>query len=629
MGLACLALGTLAACPAPEPVPVDADRDGVPSDRDCDDADPFVYPGAQERCNGVDDDCDGTVDGPSATPSTLWFTDGDGDGFGHPDTAVRSCEAPDGLVARGEDCDDEDDTVHPGAPDTCDGVDSNCDGVVDDAPDTRAYLDLDGDGHGGATQGWGCVGVDATAEPTDCDDGDPLVFPGAEERCNDGVDDDCDGWADDQDPEGPTDPRLWFADVDLDGFGEGSETVTACVAPTGNVAAVDGDCNDDDAETYPGAFEGCEPVDRNCDGNLPDATAWWDTNWPVRIPLEVSTPVGRDAAVLSVTLDVGEATGLGFDARSLALVVQDCDGGGAVRLDASFTDGLGGVFEGAELLPLDDGVGGLHAVLDRALPADTPLPLALYALGPIGSEQGSANASPGGLASGRVTASFDLVDGGLLEVSVDALAANGTVLDGRVGSAPPSGSVGPLGLTGALPYGLANSEVIHASGVVAALDVVTPYQPVDPDDASVEQHIRWVTFSDRPEIYGWVTTEVVTDGAVVGLSSLGLGAGALRDEAVATDHSGLFGSWSSPPGHVAFGWGAAPQQGAALVPDDDMLLLVGQDVLLPASPLAAGTLLVDRRLLVVRADGGPVDTSAMTEAVSPSLEVVVASPETL
>ncbi len=629
MRLACLALGALTACPVPGAAPVDADRDGVWSDRDCDDADPFIYPGAQERCNGLDDDCDGTIDGPSASPSTLWFTDGDGDGFGHPDTAIRACEAPDGLVARGEDCDDEDPMVHPGASDGCDGVDTNCDGVVDDAPDSRAYVDRDGDGHGGFDLDWGCVGVNATAEPTDCNDDDPMVFPGADERCNDGVDDDCDGHADDRDPEGPIDPLLWFADVDLDGFGEDSETVMACVAPTGNVVAVGGDCDDDDPATYPGAFEGCEPVDRDCDGNLPDAAAWWDPNWPVRIPLDVRTPVGRDAAVLSVTLDVGVAAGAGFDARSLALVVQDCDGGGAVRLDATFTDGLGGVFEGADVLPLNDGVGGLHAVLDRALAADTPLPLALYALGPIGSEPGNASASQGDLASGQVTASFDLVEGGLVELSVDTLAADGTVLDGRVGSAPPSGSVGPLGLTGPLPYGLGASEVVHAAGMVAALDVITPFVPVDPDDASIEQRIRWVAFSDRPEIYGWVTTEVVADGAVVGLSSLGFGAGALRGEAVASDHSGLFGSWSSPPGHVAFGWVAPPPQDAVVVSDGDVLLLVGQELALPAYPLPAGTMLVDHRLLVVRADAGPVDESAMAEVVTPSLEVVVGAPETL
>lgn len=86
---------------------------------DCDDNDPDVHPGALEACNGMDDNCDGTI--PEA--ETL---DEDGDGF-----------------VRCRDCDDQDETVHPGTADTCeDNVDNDCDGQqgedavaqVDDEP---------------------------------------------------------------------------------------------------------------------------------------------------------------------------------------------------------------------------------------------------------------------------------------------------------------------------------------------------------------------------------------------------------------------------------------------------------------------------------------------------------------
>ena len=122
----------------------------------------------------------------------------------------------DGLSEGGGDCDDSDTAVRPGASDGCDGVDSDCDGVIDSDDD------LDGDGVAG------CMG--------DCDDADPSVFPGAEELCN-ARDDDCDGDVDEP------------LDADGDGFGR-----------------CDGDCDDSDASVHPGAAEACNGVDDDCDG---------------------------------------------------------------------------------------------------------------------------------------------------------------------------------------------------------------------------------------------------------------------------------------------------------------------------------------------------------------------------
>jgi len=95
---------------------------------DCDDTDYTIYPEAGERCNELDDDCDGSVDEDAGTE---WWPDGDGDGHaGLGGTPFFACDTPDGARASADDCDDGDATVHPGADDACgDGVDADCDGV--------------------------------------------------------------------------------------------------------------------------------------------------------------------------------------------------------------------------------------------------------------------------------------------------------------------------------------------------------------------------------------------------------------------------------------------------------------------------------------------------------------------
>ncbi len=107
--------------------PVDADGDGFSAEDDCDDGDAAVNPGVAEVCNGVDDNCDGEVDEGVATTS---FTDADGDGHGDPETEAAACDVPSGAVEVGDDCDDGDATVFPGADEVCgDGVVNDCDGT--------------------------------------------------------------------------------------------------------------------------------------------------------------------------------------------------------------------------------------------------------------------------------------------------------------------------------------------------------------------------------------------------------------------------------------------------------------------------------------------------------------------
>ena len=215
--------------------------------------------------------------GPGATCEEVdWYLDADGDGYGA-STSEAFCEGetPSGYVLDGGDCDDFDPRVAPGAVEACNGVDDDCDTVIDeDVQATGMYADADGDGFGdpndpvaSCTEAPGVVGND-----TDCDDSLGSTHPGAAEVC-DGVDNDCDGQVD----EGATDGTLWFEDHDDDGFGAG-DGLSSC-SPLDGRTSVDGDCDDDDPTVFPGAEEVCDLADNDCndlvDDGATDAAAWY------------------------------------------------------------------------------------------------------------------------------------------------------------------------------------------------------------------------------------------------------------------------------------------------------------------------------------------------------------------
>ena len=234
----------------------------VANGTDCDDGNPAVHPGAVEICDGADNDCNGIADD-NAVDAVMWFADADGDGFGDPSNEIPACTQPFGFVPDASDCNDSNANMFPGATEICDGVDNDCDGIVDDfAVDAIFWFaDADGDGFGDPSNAFPACTQPAgfVANGDDCDDSNGSIHPGGTEVC-DGIDNDCDGLVDDNTVDG----ALWFADSDGDGYGSATVSVMACVSPPGYVAD-NSDCDDSNASRHPGAPEICDGLDSDCD----------------------------------------------------------------------------------------------------------------------------------------------------------------------------------------------------------------------------------------------------------------------------------------------------------------------------------------------------------------------------
>jgi hypothetical protein len=241
------------------------DSSWIGDSTDCDDGNAGVNPSATEACNGLDDDCDGTVDN-GAIDAATWYRDADRDGHGDLAITQLSCSEPSGYTASSDDCDDTNSDSYPGDVEWCDGVDNDCSGAVDDG-------DSDADGY---------------EVCDDCDDGDASLNPGEAEVC-DGADNDCDGLVD----IGATDAIVSYLDDDNDGYGDPASPVEDCTTPSGYVLD-DTDCDDARDWAYPGGTEVCwEVVDANCDGvsgecwggitgpNLFSSMTLWDMESPI------------------------------------------------------------------------------------------------------------------------------------------------------------------------------------------------------------------------------------------------------------------------------------------------------------------------------------------------------------
>ncbi len=151
---------------------------------DCDDFRKAVYPGAQELCNMIDDNCDGQID-ENAVPVELW-PDADGDGYYDArtekvGTPKIGCAGLKGWAAEPGDCQPMNKAINPGAAEVCNNVDDDCDGDVDERVRPTCG------------EGW-CRREAPGCDVQYCVPGTPI-----KEKCN-FLDDDCDGLTD-EDPD--------------------------------------------------------------------------------------------------------------------------------------------------------------------------------------------------------------------------------------------------------------------------------------------------------------------------------------------------------------------------------------------------------------------------------------------
>ena len=230
---------------------------------DCHDGNGSIYPGAPEKCNGVNDDCDGAVDeGVGVSGCSSWYWDNDNDGYGTNSSQCRCKAAGKWRATTNGDCNDSNADQSPGDPERCwTGYDDNCNGNTNDQNASGCstfYWDNDGDSWGTNSSRCYCspAGKWRATQKLDCADSDGDVFPGQTEVCN-GKDDNCVGGIDDG---------------------------------LGSVTCGKGECFHSQPKCVGGVTQSCDPFQgsapESCDGKDNDCDGSVDENWNLGQPCD-------------------------------------------------------------------------------------------------------------------------------------------------------------------------------------------------------------------------------------------------------------------------------------------------------------------------------------------------------
>jgi hypothetical protein len=266
---------------------------------DCNDLEASVGPGGSEKCDGLDNDCDGDIDEPGATGCLSFLFDGDGDGYGQSGVSQCRCAPGAGYTATaGGDCVDDSSAINPGVSEQCNGFDDNCNSAIDEEGANGClvyHLDIDTDGFGQTASAkclCGPSGQFSAIIAGDCNDLAPETNPAQTEKCG-GADENCNGVANEV---GAVGCQVYFADSDKDTFGAGAGACL-CEASATFTATNSSDCDDLDSAVNPAAGEICDGKDNNCaagtdEGCDDDGDDFCDSAMTTVVPAPPACPNG-------------------------------------------------------------------------------------------------------------------------------------------------------------------------------------------------------------------------------------------------------------------------------------------------------------------------------------------------